>query len=90
MLVKICLSNYLTSIIPSQFCLGVAKTSELKDEQLCMCSAHIAHLPIPPRQLKGSLAREHASPTLPYITLGAHLGSPNCSGILGESYSSDS
>ena len=35
-----------------------------------MCSAHIVLLPIPPRQLKGSLTRVHASPALPYITWG--------------------
>ena len=47
------------------------KTSEPEDEELCMCSAHNAHLPIPPRQLKqGRLARVHANPTLPYITWG--------------------
>ena len=64
----ICLSYYFISVIPSQCCLSIGKTSEPEGKQLCMCSAHIIHLLIPPRQLQGSLVRVHANPTLPYIT----------------------
>ena len=39
--VKTCFSYYFISAIPSQYHLSIAKTREPKDEQLCLCSAHI-------------------------------------------------
>ena len=56
--------------IPPQYCLSVVKTSEPEDEQLCLCSAHIAYLLKSHRQFKqGSLATAHSNPALPNIML---------------------